>query len=198
MTSIRISNPMAIAGIIFSSLNQSVRPYFSKVCRLWVRLVKLPLEIPAWCRTPWWWICADCSSLSEFSANVSFTGMSGAPGDQRLTFWLLLLPLAPSRCLADLLRPLFPCFSSSLASISCKMAQNCLYKSQSCSEKIFRPAMFQPWGWDVPDQVPFLGWSALKSFIQNVFLRKLGIQSPLLFYVFLKSSGFEKLQCPRV
>lgn len=86
MTFTCINNPLAIAGIIFSSLNQSIRPYFPKVCQLWVWLVKMPLKIPACSLTPCWWIQAGCSTLSQFSAHVPFIGVTGALGEESLTF----------------------------------------------------------------------------------------------------------------
>lgn len=96
---------------------------------------------------------------------------------------LLFLPLAPSWCLADLPRPLFPFFSSVPASLSCKMAQKHLEKFQSHLEPSFRPATFQPLGWNIPDQVPFLGWLVSEKFHAKCLLEKVRQKKSVAFFL---------------
>lgn len=133
----------------------------------------------------WWWIWAGYSSLSQFSIHFSFTGTTGAPGQERLTCsfcFLQLLLDASLTCLVSL--------SSSPASISCKRSEKYLQKFQIHLEQIFRPAMFQPLEWNIPAQEPFLGWFVSEISDSKFFLKFGREKNQFLFCIFLKNTIF--------
>lgn len=62
-----------------------------------------------------------------------------------------------------------------------------LWRFQRHLEQVFRPAMFRQLGWNVPDQVPFLGWFVSEKFHSKCLHEKAGGKNSIAFFsIFLK------------